>query len=107
MQVLILMDCMIVVFCLSDRNAPLRAETVEFGRQSRALQYIPQWIRAIVWENLRRAQSIYLFIIMKPPASNGGADTTDWVANPVRQRAETRVALLVVDASGANWLELS
>lgn len=50
MQVLILMDCMIVVFCLSDCNAPLHAETVEFGSKSGALQYIPQWIWAIVWE---------------------------------------------------------
>lgn len=50
MQVLILMDCMIVVFRLSDCNAPLHAETLEFGRKSGALQYIPQWIWAIVWE---------------------------------------------------------
>lgn len=42
MQVLILMDCMIAVFCLSDCNAPLHAEMVEFGRKSGALQYIPQ-----------------------------------------------------------------
>lgn len=40
MQVLILMDCMIVVFCLIERNAPLHAETVEFGSKSGALPNI-------------------------------------------------------------------
>lgn len=39
-----LMDCMIAVFCLSDCNAPLHAEMVEFGTESRAVQYIPQSI---------------------------------------------------------------
>lgn len=86
MLVLILMDCMIVVFCMSECNAPLHTETVEFGSEERRSPiYIPppQWIRAIVWENLWRAQSLYLFIITEtveptPP--------TEWLILSTRVR---------------------
>lgn len=41
MQVLILMDCMIVVFRLSDRNAPLHAETLEIWQKERRSPIYP------------------------------------------------------------------
>lgn len=107
MQVLILMDCMIVVFRLSDCNAPLHAETLEFGRKSGALQYIPQWIWAIVWEkSVASAVISFIHYYETSRLQQWSRQPSTERARSVSQREETHVASLVVDTSGANWLVL-